>query len=72
MDLLLDLTGFEVGEELALKSLAFDPMHREHEMGGGMGMGGKPYTTGWAIPGRPTRAPRVWAMGKSSTSLGWW
>jgi len=41
MDLLLDLTGFEVGEELALKSLAFDPMHREHEMGGGMGHGGQ-------------------------------
>src|SRR5215208_1948640 len=38
-DLLLDLTGFEVGEELALKNLAFDPMHREHGMGGGMGHG---------------------------------
>jgi blue copper oxidase len=36
VDLLLDLRGLEVGEELALKSLAFDPMHREHEMGGGM------------------------------------
>jgi blue copper oxidase len=36
VDLLLDLTGFEVGEELALKNLAFDPMHREHEMGPGM------------------------------------
>ncbi len=35
-DLLLDLTGFEVGEELVLKSLAFDPMHREHSMGGEM------------------------------------
>jgi suppressor of ftsI/bilirubin oxidase len=39
-DLLLDLRGFEVGEELALKNLAFDPMHREHEMDGGMGHGG--------------------------------
>jgi blue copper oxidase len=39
-DLLLDLRGFEVGEELALKNLAFDPMHREHEMGGSMGHGG--------------------------------
>ena len=39
-DLLLDLTGFEVGEELALKNLAFDPMHREHEMGESMGHGG--------------------------------
>jgi blue copper oxidase len=37
VDVLLDLTGFEVGEELALKNLAFDPMHREHEMEGGMG-----------------------------------
>jgi suppressor of ftsI/bilirubin oxidase len=32
VDVLLDLTGFEAGEEVALKSLAFDPMHREHEM----------------------------------------
>ena len=38
-DLLLDLTDFEVGEELALKNLAFDPMHREHEMGEGMDHG---------------------------------
>jgi blue copper oxidase len=38
MDVLLDLTDFEVGEEVVLKSLPFDPMHREHEiqMGGGM------------------------------------
>src|SRR5215207_509009 len=38
MDVLLDLTGFEVGEEVVLRSLPFDPMHREHEMqmGGGM------------------------------------
>jgi blue copper oxidase len=37
-DVLLDLTGFEVGEEVVLKSLPFDPMHREHDMdmGGGM------------------------------------
>jgi blue copper oxidase len=40
VDLLLDLTGFKVGEELALKNLAFDPMHREHEMGPGMDHGG--------------------------------
>jgi blue copper oxidase len=40
VDLLLDLTGFEVGEEIALKNLAFDPMHREHEMGQNMGHGG--------------------------------
>ena len=36
VDVLLDLTSFKPGEEVALKSLAFDPMHREHEMGGGM------------------------------------
>src|SRR5919112_2547816 len=35
VDVLLDLSGFEPGEEVALKSLAFDPMHREHEMGEG-------------------------------------
>ena len=34
-DLLLDLTGFEVGEELALENLPFDPMHREHDTGEG-------------------------------------
>jgi blue copper oxidase len=39
VDLLLDLTGFDVGEELALKNLTFDPMHREHEMGPGMDHG---------------------------------
>src|SRR5918999_2608352 len=38
VDVLLDLSNFEVGEEVVLKSLPFDPMHREHEMemGGGM------------------------------------
>jgi blue copper oxidase len=36
MDVLLDLSSFEVGEEVVLRSLPFDPMHREHEMGGGM------------------------------------
>ena len=36
VDVLLDLTGFEAGEEVVLKSLPFDPMHREHEMGGDM------------------------------------
>ena len=38
VDVLLDLTEFEVGEEVVLRSLHFDPMHREHdmEMGGGM------------------------------------
>ena len=36
IDVLLDLRTFEVSEELVLKSLTFDPMHREHEMGGGM------------------------------------
>ena len=35
VDVLLDLTSFEPDEEVALKSLAFDPMHREHEMGEG-------------------------------------
>jgi blue copper oxidase len=40
VDLLLDLRGFENGDELALKNLAFDPMHREHEMGESMGHGG--------------------------------
>jgi FtsP/CotA-like multicopper oxidase with cupredoxin domain len=39
VDVLLDLTGFEPGEEVALKSLAFDPMHREHEMGEGTNHG---------------------------------
>jgi blue copper oxidase len=36
VDVLLDLRDFEVGEEVVLKSLPFDPMHREHEtkMGG--------------------------------------
>src|SRR5215211_6457050 len=32
VDVLLDLSNFEVGEEIVLKSLPFDPMHREHEM----------------------------------------
>ena len=32
MDVLLDLSGFEVGEEVVLRSLPFDPMHREHKM----------------------------------------
>jgi blue copper oxidase len=38
IDVLLDLSGSEVGEEVVLQSLPFDPMHREHEMemGGGM------------------------------------
>ena len=36
MDVLLDLRDFEVGEEIVLKSLPFDPMHHEHDMGGGM------------------------------------
>jgi FtsP/CotA-like multicopper oxidase with cupredoxin domain len=38
VDVLLDLSGFEVDEEVVLKSLPFDPMHHEHEMkmGGGM------------------------------------
>jgi blue copper oxidase len=36
VDVLLDLRGFEVGEELVLKSLPFDPMHHEHEMAEGM------------------------------------
>src|SRR5215211_2601165 len=36
VDVLLDLSTFEVGEEVVLKSLPFDPMHREHEMGEGM------------------------------------
>ena len=39
VDVLLDLTGFEPGEEVTLKSLAFDPMHREHEMGEGTNHG---------------------------------
>jgi len=32
VDVLLDLTGFEVGEEVVLRSLPFDSMHNEHEM----------------------------------------
>jgi suppressor of ftsI/bilirubin oxidase len=36
MDVLVDLTGFEVGEEVVLRSLPFDPMHNEHEMAEGM------------------------------------
>ncbi len=32
VDVLVNLTGFEVGEEVALRSLPFDPMHNEHEM----------------------------------------
>jgi blue copper oxidase len=32
MDVLVDLSGLEVGEEVVLKSLPFDPMHNEHEM----------------------------------------
>jgi blue copper oxidase len=36
MDVLLDLSSFEVGEEIVLRSLPFDPMHHEHQMGGGM------------------------------------
>jgi blue copper oxidase len=35
VDVLLDLRSFEIGEELVLKSLPFDPMHHEHEMGMG-------------------------------------
>ena len=30
MDVLVDLSGFEVGEVVVLKSLSFDPMHNEH------------------------------------------
>jgi blue copper oxidase len=41
VDVLLDLRGFEVGEELVLKNLPFDPMHREHEMGESMGHSGQ-------------------------------
>ena len=37
VDVLVDLTGSEVGEEVVLRSLPFDPMHNEHEMGGDMG-----------------------------------
>jgi blue copper oxidase len=38
MDVVLDLSSFEVGEEIVLRSLPFDPMHHEHEtrMDGGM------------------------------------
>jgi blue copper oxidase len=32
MDVLLDLRDLEVGEEVVLKSLPYDPMHHEHEM----------------------------------------
>jgi blue copper oxidase len=38
IDLLLDLRGFEMGEEVVLRNLPFDPMHREHEMEMGEGM----------------------------------
>jgi blue copper oxidase len=36
MDVLVDLRDFEVGEEVVLRSLPFDPMHSEHEMRGDM------------------------------------
>lgn len=36
LDVLLDLASYEVGEVVALKSLAFDPMENEGSMGGGM------------------------------------
>jgi FtsP/CotA-like multicopper oxidase with cupredoxin domain len=36
MDVLVDLRDFEVGEEVVLRSLPFDPIHNEHEMGGDM------------------------------------
>src|ERR687886_2271208 len=39
VDMLLDLSGFEVGEEVVLRSLPFDPMHHEHEMEMGQGHG---------------------------------
>ncbi len=41
MDVLVDLTSLEVGEEVVLRSLPFDPMHNEHdmEMAGHMGHG---------------------------------
>jgi blue copper oxidase len=32
VDVLVDLSGFEVGEEVVLRSLPIDPMHNEHEM----------------------------------------
>jgi blue copper oxidase len=32
VDVLLDLSGFEAGEEVMLRSLPFDPMHNEHDM----------------------------------------
>jgi blue copper oxidase len=35
-DVLLDLSSFEIGEEVVLKSVPFDPMHHEHGMGEGM------------------------------------
>src|SRR5215207_5897248 len=38
MDVLLDLSSFEVGKEVVLRSLPFDPMHREHEMEMGVDM----------------------------------
>jgi blue copper oxidase len=36
VEVLVDLRGFEVGEEVVLRSLPFDPIHNEHEMGGDM------------------------------------
>jgi blue copper oxidase len=36
MDVLVDLRDFEVGEEVVLRSLPFDPIHNEHEMRGDM------------------------------------
>jgi blue copper oxidase len=36
VEVLVDLRGFEVGEEVVARSLPFDPMHNEHEMGGKM------------------------------------
>ena len=40
VDVLVDLSGFGEGDEAAFKSLAFDPMHREHDMGGSVTHGG--------------------------------
>ncbi len=40
VDVLVDLSGSGDGDEVALKSLAFDPMHREHDMGGSVARSG--------------------------------
>jgi blue copper oxidase len=59
VDLVLDVRGFKVGEELALKNLAFDPMHREHDMGESTGHGGHTSHGGMAHAEMDAGSPRL-------------